>query len=42
MAKVDYASRGFERERRDPRDPGHREGTVRDGREDNSKDPHDS
>lgn len=42
MAKVDYASRGFERESKDKRDAGHREGTVRDSREDSSKDPHDN
>ncbi len=41
MAKVETSSRGFERERKDRRDA-HREGTVRDSRQDDSRDPHDN
>jgi len=41
VATVETSSRGFERERKDRRDA-HREGTVRDSRQDDSRDPHDN
>ena len=41
MAKVETSSPGFERERKDRRDA-HREGTVQDSRQDDSRDPHDN
>lgn len=43
MAKVDYASRGFEREHEDGRRDGrHGERSSKDRRDDNSRDPHDN
>jgi hypothetical protein len=43
MAKVGYASRGFERERNDGRhDAGHREDSKWDARDDNAADVRDS
>jgi hypothetical protein len=43
VAKVDYASRGFEREREDGRHDGrHGERSGKDRRDDSSRDPHDN
>ncbi len=42
MAKVDYASRGFERERKDSKsDAGHREASSWDTKDDGADDKHD-